>query len=160
MTVITINFYIIIVSNLHPPPEDIYLADVRPGRLVFSWTASECSTTIYYDITTDCGTCPVVTNTTTATCSSLQLSTSARLCHFRVSSVACDLSGNPSSPVAVTLKGNSGSQRTSHIDFTCLFFYCSSQCSPSGDYSQLFQLQSNTWKAIHNRDNESNGKYH
>ena len=65
---------------------------------------SNCST-LQYIIASDCGVCPSVTNMTTATCSDLQLTTNAVLCHFRVSSRACDLVGNPSSPTAVTLKG-------------------------------------------------------
>ena len=131
------------MSNLPPPPEEIYLVDIQPGRLIFSWTASGCSI-VWYDVTSDCGICTVVINTTTAMCSNLQLSTNARLCHFRVSSVACDLNGNPSSPVAVTLKGNiiiiySGSQKMSSY-YLCvfIFFTYSSQCSTSRDYSQLF----------------------
>ena len=67
---------------------------------------SDCSTLkLGYNITSDCGTC-VITNMTTATCSDLQLSTNASVCHFRVSSLVCDQAGDPSSPVAVTLKGN------------------------------------------------------
>ena len=101
----------IIASNLHPPSEYIYLADAQPGTLVFSWIASDCSN-LMYNITSDCGTCPTVTHMTTATCSNLQLLTKAVLCHFKISSVACGLIGNPSSPVVVTLKGNSGRAAT------------------------------------------------
>ena len=74
--------------------------------LAFNWTPviSNCST-LQYSIVSDCGTCPTVTNMTTATCSDLQLTTNASLCYFRVTSRACDLTGSPSSPTAVTLKG-------------------------------------------------------
>ena len=73
---------------------------------MFNWTPaiSNCSTP-QYSITSDCGTCPAVTNATTAICSNLQLTTNTNLCSFRVSSHACDLSGNPSSPTIVTLRG-------------------------------------------------------
>ena len=60
---------------------------------------------LQYSITSDCGACPTVANTTTASCSDLPLATNAALCHFRVSNFACDLVGNLSSPAAVTLKG-------------------------------------------------------
>ena len=61
---------------------------------------------LHYNITSDCGSCPSVTNETIATCSVLQLTTNATECHFRVSSVVCDILGDPSSLVAVILKGN------------------------------------------------------
>ena len=41
----------------------------------------------------------------TATCSDLQLTANANLCHFSVSSHICNLDGNPSSPLEVLLKG-------------------------------------------------------
>ena len=41
----------------------------------------------------------------TAACSDLQLTTNAVVCHFRVSSVVCGHTGNPSPPLSVTLKG-------------------------------------------------------
>ena len=85
----------IIATNLYPPPDNIYLADAQPQKLVFSWTPAipNCST-LQYSITSDCGACPTVTNMTTATCSDLQVSTNAVLCHFRVSTYACDFVGN------------------------------------------------------------------
>ena len=99
----------IIAANLYPPPDDINLANVQPGKLVFNWTSviSNCSTLQYIIASSSyCGTCTAVANTTTvtATCSDLQLSTNAVLCHFRVSSRACGLVGNPSSPIVLTLK--------------------------------------------------------
>ena len=60
---------------------------------------------LQYSITSDCGACPTITNATTATCSDFQLTTNPKLCHFSVSSRACNLIGNPSSPTLVTLKG-------------------------------------------------------
>lgn len=99
------------MANLYPPPDDFNLADVQPGKLVFNWTPviSSCST-LQYDVTStsNCGSCTVVANTSvttvTATCSDLPLTTDAVTCHFRVRSCACGLVGNPSSPVALTLK--------------------------------------------------------
>ena len=98
----------IAVTNHYPPPDNVYVADARTGTLVFNWTPviSNCSTAfLQYSITSDCGACPTVTNLTTATCSDLQLSTNAVMCQFSVSSHACGLVGNSSSPTAVTLKG-------------------------------------------------------
>ena len=103
---ITMNNPTVTVTNRYPPPDNIYLADAQPGTLVFKWTPAifNCST-LKYTIASDCGACPIITNKTTATCSFPQLSTNARLCHFSVSSSACDLVGISSSTTAVTLKG-------------------------------------------------------
>ena len=94
-------------ANPYPPPNDIYLADVQPGKLVFNWssvTSRNCGI-LQYGIASDCGTCPTFTNMTTATCSDLQLTTNSASCNFRVSSHACDLVGNTSPPIVVMLKG-------------------------------------------------------
>lgn len=93
-------------TNLPPPPDNIHLADAQPGKLTFNWTSSTSnSSTLQYDIASDCGTCPTVANMTTATCSNLQVSTNTSLCHFRVSTLACNLAGFLSPPTAITLKG-------------------------------------------------------
>jgi hypothetical protein len=94
------NFYI---------PENPSIADAQEGKLVFEWSSvrsNDYCNVPQYSITSDCGICPAITNITTATCSGLQLSTNATMCHFRVSTRACNLTGNPSPPLAVTLKGN------------------------------------------------------
>ena len=94
-------------TNPYPSPEDIYLADVQLGKLIFIWSSvlsNNCSV-LHYSTDSDCGTCPTVTNMTTATCSDLPLTTNAVTCHFRVSSHACGLVGSPSSPIKVILKG-------------------------------------------------------
>ena len=104
--------------NLYPPPDNIYLADAQPGTLVFNWTPVifNCST-LQYSIASDCGACPSVTNMTSAMCSDLQMTTNAVVCHFRVSSRACGLVGNPSSPTAVTLKGTLIERGKAHCAF-------------------------------------------
>jgi hypothetical protein len=94
----------------HSAPDIIYLSGASEDELEFSWTpvASDiyCSS-LLYRIASDCGTCQYyITSETIANCFDLQLTTSAIECHFRVSSVVCDLSGDPSFPVAVILKGN------------------------------------------------------
>ena len=106
--IITTNNPTVTATNLHPPPDNLFLVDVQPGTLVFNWTSanSNCST-LQYNVTTtsECGACPTVTNTTTATCSGIQLTTDAVLCHIRISSRTCNLVGNPSLPTTVSLKG-------------------------------------------------------
>ena len=101
----SINYDVLYI--VHPPPDNINLAEVQPGKLIFNWTStiSTCST-VQYNIASDGGSCPVVTNMTTVTCSDLQLTANANVCHFRVSNRACGLVGTSSSPVAVTLKGS------------------------------------------------------
>ena len=98
-------------------PDIVYLSDANEENLVFSCTPgpgpavsnSNCSS-LQYNITSDCGTCPLVSSITDtkATCSDLELTTNASECYFNVSSVAtvCDLLSGASSSVAVTLKGN------------------------------------------------------
>ena len=113
-------------TNLYPPPDSLYLTDVQPGKLVFNWTPvnSNCST-LQYNITSNCGTCPTVTNATTAICSDLHLTTNASLCHFRVSSHACGLVGNPSSSFAVNLKGtfSVSHKKLNKHNYIAFFFY-------------------------------------
>ena len=99
--------FLYIATNPYPPPNDVHLADVRAEQVTFTWTSvsSSCSS-VSYGITADnCGICPATTSTTTVTCFDLQLSTEPVVCTFRVSSVVCDLTGNPSEPVVVTIKG-------------------------------------------------------
>ena len=107
-----------VLLPVHSAPNIIYLSDVNKEEIEFSWTPvasnTNCSS-LLYKITSDCGTYPYVTSETRATCSDLQLTTSATECHFRVSSVVCDTSGDPSSPVAVILKGNSYNYNNNNI---------------------------------------------
>ena len=97
----------IITAATNPPPDDLHLTDAQPGKLTFNWSSvisNNCSIPLY-NITSDCGICPTVTNITTVTCSDLQLTTNVDTCHFRVSTQTCNLTGNLSSSVTVTLKG-------------------------------------------------------
>ena len=96
------------MTNFYPPPENLSLTDAQEGKLMFKWSSvrsnSYCNIP-QYGITSDCGVCPTITNMTIATCSDLQLSTNAVTCHFQVSTHACNLIGNPSLAIRVTLKG-------------------------------------------------------
>ena len=104
----TVNTLLHAATNLHPPPNDIQLVEAQAKQLIFNWTPalSTCSI-VQYNITSNCGTCPAVTNMTRAACSDFQLTTNAVLCQFSVNSVACNHPGNSSSPITVILKGNS-----------------------------------------------------
>ena len=86
------------VSNPYPPPNDVNLTDIGEGQVTFNWS-SPCPS-IDYVITSDCGTCPASTNTTSVTCSGLQLPTQADgvVCSISISSRACDVIGNSSTP--------------------------------------------------------------
>ena len=85
-------------SNPYPPPNDVNLTDIGEGQVTFNWS-SFCSS-IDYVITSDCGTCPVTTNTTSVTCLGLQLPTQSDgvVCSINVSSSVCGVIGNPSTP--------------------------------------------------------------
>ena len=94
------TFIHLTMSTLLMPSQDFWCST---GLL---HVISNCSTAfLQYSIASDCGACPTHTNTTTATCSDLWLSPNAIMCQFSVSSHACGLVGNPTSPIAVTLKG-------------------------------------------------------
>ena len=87
-------------------PNNVNLADVHPGELVFNWSsmATKCSSMHYSISSKNCG-CPSTTDTTTVTCSSLELSIAKSICTFSVQSMTCGYSGSPSNPIMVTLKG-------------------------------------------------------
>ena len=106
------NYINLVFVLVYSAPDNIKLADAQEDKLLFSWTPiaiNYCNNSdLHYYITFDGGTCPNVTvNMTTATCYDLHLTTNASVCNFSISSysVVCDQAGDPSSPVAVTLKG-------------------------------------------------------
>jgi hypothetical protein len=117
-------------TNLYPPPNDINLTDIQPGTLTFKWTSviSNCST-LQYSIasTSNCGTCTVNENitatTVTATCSDLPLTINAVMCLFGVSTDACGLVGNPSSPLALTLKGELKIMLSTYKLITIMYYF-------------------------------------
>ena len=69
---------------------NITLNIVSKGKLRFSWNpvASTC-TAIQYNINADkCGTCPMATNSTSATCTDVEIE-DEELCRFGISTVVC-----------------------------------------------------------------------
>lgn len=88
-----------------PPPENVYLADVKPGKLTFSWTptALYCSA-LTYEILSDCGECPAATSSTSVTCT-IQIS-QPRQCTFAVKSIVCgNIAGSWTNRIEVILRG-------------------------------------------------------
>ena len=92
-----------------PPPNNISLVRVEQGVLTFSWSSygPEC-TSVFYGISSNCGSCPNSTYATSVNCSVLEqlLSSDIELtCSFSVHSEICGYVGQLSDPVVVTLKG-------------------------------------------------------
>lgn len=74
----------------HPPPNMISLAHAQPGpvsELTFNWTqvTSDCADT-QYQIISDCGQCPRITNFTTVVCNGVHIPI---VCAFEVATVVC-----------------------------------------------------------------------
>ena len=93
----------------YPPPDGIHLASINDGTLIFEWNpiSSACAI-IQYSVLSNCGSCHVDTNMTTASCSALQLSTNPANCTFAIRSVVCgNIFGNPSDPIVINLRGKS-----------------------------------------------------
>ena len=88
------------------PPNNVCLSDTYEGTLVFNWTSpiQKC-TSISYQISSDCGSCPETTSTTTVNCSVGAITHEASNCTFSVRSVVCGRTGEANRPIIVTLKG-------------------------------------------------------
>lgn len=87
------------------PPENIHLADIKPGKLTFSWTpiALLCSE-LTYEILSDCGECPTATNSTFVSCTIE--SSQPTNCTFAVRSIVCGgIAGSWSNAIKVMLRG-------------------------------------------------------
>ena len=93
-----------------PSPHDISLVEASSSELTFEWSSvtHDCSA-IHYNIMTtgaDCGSCPTIANSTTATCSIQQLQPDeVRSCSFSVQAVLCDSIFGQSYEVNFELKG-------------------------------------------------------
>ena len=97
-----------------PPPSSIHLTRVDATEMVFSWSQSQaqldCPSLHYNIISSNCGNCPVTTNTTSVTCLDFRISDSATICTFMVQAVICSNGGSPlmggsSIPTVVNLTG-------------------------------------------------------
>ena len=93
-----------------PPPTNVQLVGISSEQLIFNWTAvsSNCSI-LQYNITSNCGTCAdIIASSTSSVSCSINLSVNMMPCSFGIQSVICtNMSGNLSTPLLVTLKGNS-----------------------------------------------------
>ena len=82
------------------------LSDAYEGTLIFNWTSPiQNCISISYQISSDFGSCPKTTNTTTVNCSVGAITHEASNCTFSVRSVVCGRTGEANSPIIVTLKG-------------------------------------------------------
>ena len=88
-----------------PPPSDVRVVDVQPGRITFNWTSvnTECDSLSYNIISHNCGTCPHSTSNTSVTCTNVE--SLGQLCTFLVQAVVCGNTGIISHPTTVKLKG-------------------------------------------------------
>lgn len=92
-------------------PNNIHLARVDPGEMVFSWNQTQNCPSIYYNLTsTNCGNCPDTTNENSVVCFNFTTSDSVTICIFMVQVVICSNSdapivGNPSNSITVNLTG-------------------------------------------------------
>jgi hypothetical protein len=95
----------ILTSGSFPPPNDVRVVDVQPGRITFNWTSvdTECDSLSYNIISYNCGMCPFNTSNTSVTCTNVVAL--GQLCTFLVQTVVCGNTGNPSRPTTVMLKG-------------------------------------------------------
>ena len=91
-----------------PPPNDVRLINVQPGRITFNWTSVDalCDSVSYNIIrfSSNCGQCPSTTNNTTATCTDTVAS--GQVCTFIVQAVVCGtITGSQASPTTVIMEG-------------------------------------------------------
>ena len=100
--------YITLYTGHYPPPIHVYVANASSEKLTFSWTsmAPDCSSVHYRINSSNCGTCPTIVNTMTATCYDLKLSRDAPVCTFTVQNDICGVTGSLSNPLLVAIKGS------------------------------------------------------
>ena len=87
-----------------PPPTYIDWSVDTVGNVTFKWTpvTSECFTSSYSILTSNCGSCPTTTAHTAVTCASLP--SDGSLCTFAIQTVVCgNITGNTSDPVHITI---------------------------------------------------------
>ena len=66
-----------------PPPNDVTLSAVGPDELTFSWeniAPNRSSLTYQIETSSGCGTCPSTADSTSITCSGIQLGSETRMC--------------------------------------------------------------------------------
>ena len=126
---ILIMMIIIIIIDPYPPPENIYLASVTPGSLVFSWNyALNCPSLRYNIRSENCGQCPNTTDSTSESvnCTGFTISNSVNLCTFTVQTAICGINGslplvgNLSDLVTVNLTGKINFNSYLHLFSNCI----------------------------------------
>ena len=118
----------IIIIDPYPPPENIYLANVTPGGLVFSWNYTLNCPSLRYNIRSEnCGQCPNTTDSTSVNCTGFTISNSVNLCTFTVQTAICGINGslplvgNLSDLVTVNLTGKINFNNCIHFKFQIVF---------------------------------------
>ena len=77
----------ILFTEKFPPPMNISLNAVSERQLHFSWSpVTPMCNAVHYNInaSTNCGRCPIATNSTSATCTNVEVD-DEELCNFGVS---------------------------------------------------------------------------
>jgi hypothetical protein len=94
--------YKIYHTDPYPPPSNLKITDIQSGIITFIWdpVAPNCSS-VQYTITSDCGICPMITNSANVTCSDQEIPS---MCVFRVQSMICGFIGSSSAPIEQELK--------------------------------------------------------
>ena len=75
------------------PPTNVMLTSVNSTQLIFSWNPvrTNCLAVKYTILTENCGSCPVISNTTTAICINPQPQPNPGItCSFRVQTEICE----------------------------------------------------------------------
>ena len=92
-----------------PPPIDVKLRNASQNQLVFTLSpgVEPCQAVHYIVNSTNCGSCPTITNSTFFTCENLELTSNIKICSLNVITVVCDdLVGETGQNIQITMKGN------------------------------------------------------
>ena len=91
-------------------PDNIRLTDIKLKHLIFSWNKSvhsfsDTDFVVYNIIVSNCGTCPNLTNSLSATC--VDFVADGSVCSFALQAVVCGNRLSPiSNPVKIVITGN------------------------------------------------------
>lgn len=90
-----------------PPrsPDNVNVTVVHQKTITFNWSFIPDCTSVTYNISSNCGSCPEASSNTSVTCSDWQQSMDESGCTFSVQSSVCGCVGTFSTPVTVTSKG-------------------------------------------------------
>lgn len=99
---------VIIISDPHPPPDNVHLSEVDVNQLVFAWDPIQpaCPAVEYIITSVNCGICPSATNNISITCAINNTSDTSMLCVLSVQTAGCGSpAGNSSNNITATLRG-------------------------------------------------------